>query len=85
VTPGTLSGMNALIQKSTLRSSAMQHLTSLGPGHRPLMKVPEHLDGMLLRHVPGFPAVSVHDLPMQHLTFAASFGQRLLTVNPRFE
>lgn len=100
VMPGTLSGMKALIQKSTTTSSPSspvgagsgvgsspppllsptQHCTSFGPGHCPVMKVPEQVDPGLFRHVPACPLSLVHDLLMQHLTPAGSSGQAPVTV-----
>ena len=88
MTPSTFNGMKALIQKSTTTSLlggallATQHCTSVGPGQRPVTKVPEHFDGTLFRHVPAAPLVFVQDLLMQHLIYAGSFGQALLTVYP---
>lgn len=97
MTPSTVNGMNALIQKSTTTSSlgtgtgsgsgsetlpATQHWTSFGPGQLRVTKVPEQADPGLLRHVPVSPLALVHDLLKQHLTPAGSFGQRLLIVKP---
>lgn len=88
MTPSTFNGMKALIQMSITTSLmggallATQHCTSVGPGQRPVTKVPEYFDGKLFRHVPAAPFVFVQDLLMQDLIFAGSFRQASLTVYP---